>query len=962
MLGDFQRLDVEPQVEAEHDAEGKRVREEAEVEVHHLTEPAVAQLGKTTSNLPLKRSCDHQQDGTPPSKRAEIVARLSWSAADEMCGKQSMVIDLSVEPQKEESADFVPNTMLAVPSNARDPASPSHDVNNPKVEDTTADATVLDGCVIGDFPAPSAVSSTIAAVSSPGRRKPRSAVRKPKCLPAVPPSPSLTSSPAAFHEQVLHLMSLNSQPYRQGTWEKAPLPRRPYEAIRMYQVAADIPPSDKEACLAKLQTDLPEGWADFAALADRNPFTTESLIRPKSGEHTGLRVDHDFAEQDLWGIDCYTRQCVLDLLGLSTGMEGIESRVHFLERELLPAIQRQGCNGWDMVLALQDVATAAASRGDIVTQQGADVLQRAILLLDAEESGRKGGRRAGASVAGYSSASARSLPRTSFRVHPKGVGIICVNPQGIPRDTFVADYLGELYPPWRWFERQDVLKKHNPNQELPDFYNVCLERPKEDSRGYDIVFVEAARRSSFASRLCHSCDPNCHTIVMSVGGQLTLAVYTSRYVHAGEELCWDYACVTESEKEFRAAICLCGSVRCRGSFLYYANSATFVDVMTRRHTFLDRTACIVRAGAEPLKEEDLELLAEKGFKSSTLMSLGEDGSQALPPWLTKWAALILQYIECEFAELPDAMQQTKLTLEHDEAAVDSARGVRDNRLQNLLITLNKVGHCLRQRGQPQGCPLRLLSEEEVLRYLWVDSDSIKARWLKASPSKWRCSKTKRSGEPLSDAALDNISNITHHTCTTAHEAREQLRRLSRALRHHGAGHAAAADCLLLYAETETWFTPEKYIGFSSPPVSLSDVLLPPSPSAAATKPQSTSRRLTDAKKYASHFIWGQLAAWFKQTIYDPSASLSADRRGTVSLPDPESAYVGGPSMYMQKDRRLLLDHLRRSPDRQWPVSWQWSFKNPRKVYGSPFVDAALALGRGQPSRLPAVLQELQSHQ
>eukprot|EP00667_Euglena_gracilis_P031240 EG_transcript_44779 len=140
-----------------------------------------------------------------------------------------------------------------------------------------------------------------------------------------------------------------------------------------------------------------------------------------------------------------------------------------------------------MVLALRDVAGAAASRGDMITQNGAEVLQRAILLLDTEESGKKSNRQP---------ATARGLPRPAFRVHPKGVGIVCTNPRGLPKETFVADYLGELYPPWRWFERQDLLKKLYPSQELPDSYHMCLERPKEDSRGCDIVFVEAARRSS----------------------------------------------------------------------------------------------------------------------------------------------------------------------------------------------------------------------------------------------------------------------------------------------------------------------------------------------------------------------------------------------------------------------------------------------------------------------------------
>ena len=43
-----------------------------------------------------------------------------------------------------------------------------------------------------------------------------------------------------------------------------------------------------------------------------------------------------------------------------------------------------------------------------------------------------------------------------------------------------------------------------------------------------------------------------------------------------------------------------------------------------------------------------------------------------------------------------------------------------------------------------------------------------------------------------------------------------------------------------------------------------------------------------AKKYGAGFIWGQLNGWYKQTVFDPTASLSAERRGTISMPDIES--------------------------------------------------------------------------
>jgi hypothetical protein len=46
----------------------------------------------------------------------------------------------------------------------------------------------------------------------------------------------------------------------------------------------------------------------------------------------------------------------------------------------------------------------------------------------------------------------------------------------------------------------------------------------------------------------------------------------------GEELTFDYSSVTESEREFRAATCLCGTHHCRGSYLYYSGASAFNNV------------------------------------------------------------------------------------------------------------------------------------------------------------------------------------------------------------------------------------------------------------------------------------------------------------------------------------------------------------------------------------------------
>lgn len=46
-----------------------------------------------------------------------------------------------------------------------------------------------------------------------------------------------------------------------------------------------------------------------------------------------------------------------------------------------------------------------------------------------------------------------------FRVHSKGLGIFCKRSEGIAPSSLVVEYFGEIYPPWLWYEKQDVLKQ-----------------------------------------------------------------------------------------------------------------------------------------------------------------------------------------------------------------------------------------------------------------------------------------------------------------------------------------------------------------------------------------------------------------------------------------------------------------------------------------------------------------------
>ena len=611
----------------------------------------------------------------------------------------------------------------------------------------------------------------------------------------------------------------------------------------------------------------------------------------------------------------------------------------------------------------------------------------------------------------------RAAKRRHFRLHPKGVGVVCIRPEGIEAGTYVQDYLGELYSPWRWYERQDAIKKREPGRDLPDFFNITLERPAADAAGYDVLFVEAAHRCTFASRLSHSCAPNCHTVVVSVGGKLTIAQYATRKIEYGEELCWNYSCVTESEKEYRAAICLCSSTTCKGAFLDFAGSSAFTAVMNRRHNFLDRNAALVRACSEPVSPEDRARLATHGVKSAALTMPGSNPPEECPAWLVKWAALALEYVELEKELLPAALMEKPLDgIVYDRGFAEAtAAGVVATRVQNLVITLDKIKYVLRQEGQCREPFLRTVGEEEIIEHLWDGPHGILRRAVDAlagavNPGGGKPSKSKSrsggdgrgengagveangggagAGLPSAAAALAGVRGLLASRPTTAAAAREGLEDASRRVRAMGPAHAALADALFLYARTETWVTPERYQTFFSEPVKL--VPLPKDhewkggEAAAAAEPAGGSDagdahahaqtatkprvKLAQAfkgdlenvmkKKYQPHFTWGQMVAWFKQTIYDPSASLSADRRGTMSLPDPESAYAGKPGVYGKSERKAMLAQLDKAADKQWPTTWQWSFRNPGKVYGSPWLDDAIRASRGEETKTAAIVEEL----
>ena len=106
--------------------------------------------------------------------------------------------------------------------------------------------------------------------------------------------------------------------------------------------------------------------------------------------------------------------------------------------------------------------------------------------------------------------------------------MICARQSGIATNTVICRYLGEVYTPWAWFEKQDLLKQKlkdfGMDGNLPEFYNIMLERPPDSRGGYDVLYIDPIFRGNFGSRMSHSCSPNCATTTITVNGRLAIVL------------------------------------------------------------------------------------------------------------------------------------------------------------------------------------------------------------------------------------------------------------------------------------------------------------------------------------------------------------------------------------------------------------------------------------------------------
>ncbi|XP_043725695.1 histone-lysine N-methyltransferase ATXR3-like isoform X3 [Telopea speciosissima] len=298
---------------------------------------------------------------------------------------------------------------------------------------------------------------------------------------------------------------------------------RKYEVIDRYVIVAD-----EDEVQRKMRVSLPEDYPEKLK-AQKNSTEESDMEIPEVKDYKPRkRLGNEVLEQEVYGIDPYTHNLILDSMPDDVDWMLLDKHM-FVEDVLLRVLNKQvrsftGTGNTPMKYPLQRVVEE-------------------ILKTTAQEGGDKRIMR----VCQCILKSMENRPEDNYVAYRKGLGVVCNKDEGFSDDDFVVEFLGEVYPAWKWFEKQDGIRSLQKNNKdpAPEFYNIYLERPKGDCDGYDLVVVDAMHKANYASRICHSCRPNCEAKVTAVDGRYQIGIYTVRPISYGEEITFDYNSVTE---------------------------------------------------------------------------------------------------------------------------------------------------------------------------------------------------------------------------------------------------------------------------------------------------------------------------------------------------------------------------------------------------------------------------------
>ena len=326
-----------------------------------------------------------------------------------------------------------------------------------------------------------------------------------------------------------------------------------------------------------------------------------------------LSLEKDVVLKYSWGIDLYTFRNLINFIPFNI-TDKVKSL--FIEKILIPELSNNTVNGWNIKLSLDNLLFKLECNSN-------DYLIAKHLI---------------------STYNLYPITKKCYTAFCKGLGIFCNTKLGIDANKLIAPYYGEIYPQWYWFEKQDLIKSKNLDKDLPDFYNIQLERLKWDPFGYNILMIDPNSKGNFTSRMSHSCNPNCQTALMISDNKYSISMYAVKRIEYGEELTFDYNSITEKENEYKESVCLCGTYYCRGNYLIFSNGKNFNEIINNDNSYIQKNALLLLSslGFSNLipKSNIIEFLNKNSLNTSVLDNI--------PDWMLIYIYSIVKFYVYEF--------------------------------------------------------------------------------------------------------------------------------------------------------------------------------------------------------------------------------------------------------------------------------------------------------------------------
>lgn len=265
-----------------------------------------------------------------------------------------------------------------------------------------------------------------------------------------------------------------------------------------------------------------------------------------------LESDKQISIRQTWGIDFYSHKNLFHLLPLGLSVDQKKLIIDSIVRQL----NFLGHEGWNVLLATQTVSKKAKNLLDHLNKKAPKPgsppqMGKWTAFLEKSDGDDKATLKElirGLNVL-VKQLKIKQL-RDLVRAFSKGLGVVCTDPAGIASNSLVVQYFGEVFPPWLWYLKQDAIKqflgqlKRGKYKELSqyrnnysmEFYNIFLEKHRDEPKGTQLVIIDPIFKGNYASRLSHSCNPNCITLPVVSDGQYSIgtphSVVNNRALHS----------------------------------------------------------------------------------------------------------------------------------------------------------------------------------------------------------------------------------------------------------------------------------------------------------------------------------------------------------------------------------------------------------------------------------------------